>query len=301
MSNATTTTATTITILAPRDLTARPVFNPCYSSRGDSARIPNYPRSTTRCANRMRSVSLCLSARCTHFSAESFRAFYLQDLFYEMANGKDTVREREARRERKGRGGRWTRRNERNRFPNANARRASPILISADDSLIKMLVAFLLQVRIDEEAFSVERGGSARIAHLIGESTDAEKAGNEKFEIKATPFRTRVRSLAFARQMTLLITDSSITCIAPCRSRRASGLGGRRGRGEKKNYRSGGKCREIGRRDRRLESSDRGGQEAFVFLFAGGRNRRRISLARSVLPEKPFDVSTTDEIVTQRN
>lgn len=87
---------------------------------------------------------------------------------------------------------------------------ASPILISADDSLIKMLVAFLLQVRI-EEAFSVERGGSARIAHLIGESTDGEKAGNEKFEIKATPFRTRVRSLAFARQMTLLITDSSIT------------------------------------------------------------------------------------------
>lgn len=53
---------------------------------------------------------------------------------------------------------RRTRQNERNRFLNANARRAL-ILISPDDSLIKMLVAFLLQVRI-EEAFSV--GGSYR-------------------------------------------------------------------------------------------------------------------------------------------
>lgn len=51
---------------------------------------------------------------------------------------------------------RRTRQNERNRFLNANAK-TRPILISPDDSLIKMLVAFLLQVRI-EEAFSVGSG-----------------------------------------------------------------------------------------------------------------------------------------------
>lgn len=175
---------------------------------------------------------------------------------------------------------------------------ASPILISADDSLIKMLVAFLLQVRIDEEAFSVERGGSARIAHLIGESTDAEKAGNEKFEIKATPFRTRVRSLAFARQMTLLITDSSITCTAVSISTciRPTGKEGGRGKEEL----SLGREMQGNRSSRSsLEKFRPGGQEAsFVFLFA---RTKSTSYQRSVLPEKPFDVSTTDEIVTQRN